>query len=740
MAVPMRTGLHNQKHNRPSGLTRRWPSVAVVLVAGLLAQWPPGPGMVAMMPRVSGASLHASPALQTRLGERAWTVLQLLRQHHYRPLSLDESAAAAVRRDFLYRLDSGGLFLLEEDERSLAALPLSLSQIRPGQPIPFFEVSVGRFRQRLGEVLQLLDTMEKRPIEWNADSVEFIPPEEVRFTRTAAERSHRWSKLVRYHMLAVAAFRRGGASVQAGAEDFERSLAGGEAELRSLVIRREKKRILDLLHHRDGFETFAASVFINSIVGLHDPHSLFLSAADRRNLEAMLSARAFSYGIALGKAQGGEIRIDRLVPGGPAWKSSRVNPGDVVLEVIYPDEGNRSVDLADLSLEEAAAAVNDTRSVRMVLVLRKPTGLVVRVPLVKEKLSVEENRVTGFLLEGKKRIGYIYLPAFYTDVENREIATCANDVAKEIVKLKREKIDGLLLDLRGNGGGSVSEAVHLAGLFIDQGPIVMRSSGREKPVVIKDPSRGTVYDGPLIVMVNGLSASASEFFVTALRDHNRAILVGQRTYGKGSGQMIVPAVADRSQIQAALQRGDDSLDFLKVTTDIFYDLSGHTHQAVGVMPDVVLPDPFPDGLTGEKTSPNALQPPVLAKSVVYERARDLPRADLARKSNRRLDEFDALMNLSGPLRRAVIPGKVSLRPTEFFAGMRERMQTFAAFEAATSMKRGVFEVRPTSYGAELDRVDSYHRDTSTRLMEQMSRDLYLNEAYRVAVDLVNALD
>lgn len=682
--------------------------------------------------------LNASPALRSHLSERIWAVLYMLGQFHYRPLPLDEALGEAVRHDFLYNLDGGGLFFLEEDERSLLSVPPDLQQIRPGQSVPFFEMSVVRFRQRIAEVLQLLDSMEKNPIPWNADTVEFIPREEVRFTSSAAERSHRWSKLIRHQMLTLAYFRTAGETGKKDAAAFEQGIKGGEAELRTTVIRREKKRILEILNHRDGFENNMASLFLNSIAGRFDPHSLFLSGAQRRSLEALLSARSFSYGISLGRTRGGEIRIERLLPGGPAWKSSRINSGDIVLEVVYPDEGNRSVDLADLGLEEATAAVNDVRSARIILVLRKPAGLQLRVPLLKEKLSVEENTVTGFVLDGKKRIGYIYLPAFYTDLENRDVAVCANDVAKEILKLKREKIDGLMLDLRGNGGGSVNEAVHLAGLFIDQGPIVIRSSRGEKPVVMKDPSRGTVYDGPLVVMVNGQSASASEFFVKALSDHNRAIIVGQRTYGKGSGQVILPAVSDRSQIQAAMQRGDDGLDFLKVTTDIFYDLTGQTHQASGIQPDVLLPDPLPEEGAGERSSPNVILASPIAKKASFEKLRDLPRADLARKSGRRSEDFEPIMSLARPLRRALLPGKVSLNPTEFFSGMQDRMKAFEGFERALGSGRLPFEARVTSYNAELDRVDPYHRDLSIHLIEKLSHDLYLNEAYRIAVDLVKA--
>ena len=264
---------------------------------------------------------------------------------------------------------------------------------------------------------------------------------------------------------------------------------------------------------------------------------------------------------------------------------------------------------------------------RLVLKFRKKDGTTRIVLLRKEKIENEENIVKGFVLKGEKKIGYILLPAFYTEWENESGSSCANDVAKEIVKLKKENIDGLILDVRYNGGGSLGEAMEMIGIFVDEGPLMGQKQKAEKVIYLKDPNRGTIYNGPMALMVNGQSASASEILAASLQDYNRALIVGSNTYGKATMQqmMLLDTMTNRpTQI-------GNAKDIVKITTGKLYRLSGETAQMNGVSPDIVLPDAF-DGLDyREKFSSFALPADKVAKNAYYKPLAALPVNELPEK-------------------------------------------------------------------------------------------------------------
>ncbi|HEY0769573.1 MAG TPA: S41 family peptidase, partial [Sphingobacteriaceae bacterium] len=291
------------------------------------------------------------------------------------------------------------------------------------------------------------------------------------------------------------------------------------------------RRIVD---HPSGFHDFVLDMYYNALSNAFDPHTVYFSPTQMENFLSALSSEGYYFGFSVRESRSGEIEIANLLPGGPAWKSGEFHSGDVIEKLRW--EGKEWMDLAGVTEAEVDAKLSESNQSAMEFVLRKSAGLIKTVRLRKEKLNTEESMVKGFVLSGKKKIGYISLPDFYSSWGDNEGAKCAGDVAAEILKLRKQNIEGLILDVRYNGGGSLLEAMNMTGIFIDAGPVgVERVKGME-PFTLKDSNRGTVYDGPLVIMVNGVSASASELVSAALQDYRRAIIVGSNTYGKATAQ------------------------------------------------------------------------------------------------------------------------------------------------------------------------------------------------------------
>ena len=353
--------------------------------------------------------------------------------------------------------------------------------------------------------------------------------------------------------------------------------------------------------------------------------------------------------------------------------------------------------------------------------------------MTKEKLEVEENIINSFVLAGDKKVGYLALPGFYTDWNDNNPLGCANDMAKEILKLKKERVEGLILDLRFNGGGSTAETLNLAGIFIDQGPLGLMANREEKPLILKDMNRGTIYDGPLLVLVNGLSASASELIAAALQDYNRAIIVGSPTFGKASAQEIV-----------ALDSGPghygnrkNSQHYVKITTGKLYRITGATHQGQGVVPDIRLPDILDYFPYRESTYTTALAADAIQKKVYYTPLPPLKLKEVSLRSQARVTtnpEFVNITTTSEELKQIAENGEtVKLDIHSFLEDSKK-----ASPDTLESKKKiSSFTIANTILSQEVMQMDQQKKLMNDKLIENLSHDIYLEEAFYILQDLIS---
>jgi carboxyl-terminal processing protease len=398
------------------------------------------------------------------------------------------------------------------------------------------------------------------------------------------------------------------------------------------------------------------------------------------------------------------------------------------------------IDLSYSSASEVETLIHSSVSDKIEITIRQGNGMISTIPLYREVISVDENTITGFVLNGDKKIGYISLPGFYTEMNNSHALGCANDVAKEILKLQKENIEGIILDLRYNGGGSLYEAVNLAGIFIDEGPLCLMRYKGEKPQLVKDQNRGTIYKGPLLLMVNGLSASASEIFSAGLQDYNRALIVGSNTYGKAIGQVTLPIDTTINLNTYSEDAGQES-DFLNITLSKFYGIDGVSHQNTGVKPDINLPDFYSNRLYGEMANPYSLKSDSITKKVVFTPLPVIPKAELSSKSQERIQNtttFTRIKVVSDSINNAAKQKEKIPLTLDGFRKYQTQMD--AAESEIISLvyhPSEKYKVSGTLYDEDLLKADTYKKEMNDILIKNIQNDVYIEQSFMIINDLIS---
>lgn len=477
--------------------------------------------------------------------------------------------------------------------------------------------------------------------------------------------------------------------------------------------------------------------FLNSLANQYDPHSNYFSIKAKQDFENQLSTEAFLFGFSIARGKDKATIISKITPGGAAWKSNDLNEGDVI---IYVKAKNGDVINAEnKSFRKVYRFITNNTDDIITLTVRKNDGSIKKVELEKQKVEVEENSVKSFVLAGEKKIGYISLPAFYTDYQGYSLQGCANDVAKELIKLKQENVDGLILDLRFNGGGSMKEAVGLAGIFIDAGPILVQKSKESKPKTIKDFNRGLSYAGPLAVMVNRYSASASEILAGTLQDYNRAIIIGTSTYGKATAQSIYPL--DSNLLTNRSQEIND-FGFAKITVGKLYRIKGNTHQLKGVIPDVSLPN-LSDGIDkGESEYATALPYDSISKKMYYTPLPENDINNLKSLSAKRVlasSNFNGVKTQNKALQQLIKDFKkqTPLNIKAYRTAKKRVNDLMNEIDKHVSDSSTFYSVQSNAYDQDI--IDLYEElsKQNKEACTDIQKDIYIEESYKTLIDLIN---
>jgi carboxyl-terminal processing protease len=657
-------------------------------------------------------------------------------EKHIQPRPMDDNYSAWVFDNTIDDLDPDRVYFTKEDLNSLLVYRRKIDEELNGAGWLFLTQLTQLYQKCLQRYSSGIKEVGVQPIDFFSQS--FLKEDSSWCNDMRALRTH-WQQLFRFQLqkrLANLASRTG---VKVEKEFLIKNESAARQQV-SRVLSRDAERIL---YHANGFEAYVASVFFQSMSAGFDPHTSYFTTNQMQSFISSLSTEGFLFGFTIEENESGEVIISHLMPGGPAWNSGEMHKGDVLQAIRW--DGKEQQDLWGVDSEEVNDILGEPDLFKIELTLKKADGTVNTVHLRKEKVTAEENAVKSFVLDGQKKIGFISLPDFYSNWGDVDGAKCASDVAREIVKLKRENIEGLILDVRFNGGGSMAEAVAMAGIFIDAGPVGVMKNRDKEPFTLKDINRGTIYDGPLVIMVNSLSASASEFLAAALQDYNRALIVGARTYGKATAQQIMPADPTLNlEEKKSKPRLDDIISaagFVKVTTEKLYRITGKTAQQTGVIPDIELPDALQELPISENVLPLSFAPDSIQKKVYYEPLALLPRSELLEKSKHRIGEqpqFKSLRNLGIRFMDYKFNSdSVALKWPDF--QKNSEAYTKLVKEIAGEMKTSgkVFKAALLKDGQFTMQSDSYANDFNNTWRKNLEEDLFVNETFLITCDLIS---
>lgn len=515
---------------------------------------------------------------------------------HYSPVAIDDELSEKAFDLYIERLDYGKLFLLQEDiERIRPYRTLIDDQFTTGS-LEFFDITNSLIEKRISEAEPVYRKILEQPFDFSIVEEFQRNPDSLDHCSTREELRERWRKSLKYQALTRLSRKLEQIEKKEEKSDTVEVMTAEEAEAwaREKVAKRYKNWF-DRLKQTNRSDRLAT--YINSILAVYDPHSEYYPPKAKEDFDIRFSGKLEGIGATL-RQEDGYIKVHRIVPGSASWKQGDLEVGDLILKVAQ--EGEEFVDIVDMRLDDAVRLIRGPKGTEVRLSVQKIDGSIEVIPIVRDVVELKETFAKSVMLQSKgtdRKIGYIKLPSFYMDFKNPNGRSAARDVLEEIEELKAENIDGLVIDLRGNGGGSLIDAVKMAGYFIEEGPIVQVKSRFGRPYVFDDKDDSVQYEGPLVVLVNATSASASEIFAAAMQDYQRAIIVGSpTTFGKGTVQRFFSL----DKMVDSEYEDIKPLGSVKLTTQKFYRVNGGATQLKGVTPDLILPDRYSYIDIGEK--------------------------------------------------------------------------------------------------------------------------------------------
>ena len=523
----------------------------------------------------------------------------VLEKGHYSPVEINDDFSKKVYAKYLDGIDPTKRFFLQSDIDEFSKYETQIDDMIKNKDLTFFNLTNSRLLQRMEESRAIYKDILDKPFDFNANESINVDYEKLPYVKNKKELTDRWRKQLKLQALSSITDK------QTLEEDKKTKDAAYQAKSFDEIEKEVRENSLkslneyfdfiqDELDRNDWF-----SIFLNSIVERFDPHTFYFSPEDKEKFDVSMSGTFQGIGARLQK-KNDAVEVSELISGGPAWRGKELEAGDLILKVGQGKE--EPIDVAGMRLDDVVKKIKGPKGTEVRLTVKKVDGSLKVISIIRDEVETEETFAKSSVVEKDgKKFGIIYLPKFYISFENKQNRDAFKDVAIEIERLKEQNVDGIVMDLRDNGGGSLETVVKMVGLFIPEGPVVQVKAPGRNPEILPDPDKKVQYDGPLVVMINNFSASASEIFAAAIQDYKRGIVVGSKhSYGKGTVQNVI----DLNQFVRGSSYGD--LGALKTTIQKFYRINGGSTQREGVKSDIVFPDRFSYLDMGERDEESAL--------------------------------------------------------------------------------------------------------------------------------------
>ncbi|WP_420320440.1 carboxy terminal-processing peptidase [Flagellimonas sp.] len=669
-------------------------------------------------------------------------ITYVLERGHYEPKDLNDNFSSNVFDDFIDILDPTKRYFLASDVREFEKYRFMIDDEIKNTDITFFNIVYQRLMKRMGEAKEIYKEVLAQPFDYTLEEDINIDYKNQEYAANKKQLKERWRKQLKYITLGVfdnkvenrlaeaSGTSENDALVEAVtfkdiSNKIDRNLTEKEARENQLETLEEYFDFIDDLERKDWFVQY-----INTIVDEFDPHTFYFAPDDKERFDIGMSGKFEGIGARLQKKPEG-ARIMEIISGGPVWRDQSLEVGDEILKV--GQEGEEPIDIVGMRLDDAIKLIKGPKGTIVDLTVRKVDGTVEVVSIRRDVVLLEEAYAKSATVEREDhKYGLINLPKFYVDFEDYTERNAATDVAKEVDRLKKAGVEGIVLDLRDNGGGSLKTVVEMAGLFIKDGPIVqVRSSGQRKEVH-EDKDERIQWDGPLVILVNELSASASEILAAAMQDYKRAVVIGSKqTFGKGTVQNVIPL----DNIVRSNEHGD--LGAIKLTTQKFYRINGGSTQLEGVKSDIVVPDRYSYLDFGERGQENPLGWDKITPAdykiwdgyIDFETTVANSKARMANNEYIKLIEENALW-----LKEQQDETVISLNYDDYKTREEQAKKRSDHFKSLREYdSKLTFE--SLQYETELFTQDPVLREKRDRWHKDLARDLYVEEAINVLRDL-----
>ena len=514
-------------------------------------------------------------------------VKYVVERGHYNSIELDDDFSVKIFDDFISKLDPQKRFFTGNDIRQLNRFKYKIDDQIKNYQLEFFEETYKTYNQRVSDAKLFVDKVFETDFDFSENEYIDLNNDSIPFSFSKNQLFERWRKQIKYSVLDIVTQRYSSDSL-----DFH--------EIKTNAISTVKKNtndFFDYANELDRDDWF--SVFVNSFVSQLDPHTFYFKPDDKEKFDVSISGKFDGIGARLSRVDG-NVKIVDVIIGGPVWRDKLLDVGDVILAVGQGDD--ELVSIYGMKLDDSIKLIKGPAGTIVTLRVKKIDGQIQDVKIKRDEVELEETFAKSTVIsKNDNNYGYISLPKFYADFDNYKNRNSANDVKNEIIKLKNNGIQGLILDLRNNGGGSLQTVVEMTGLFIEKGPVVQVKSIGNRKKVLYDRDPQVYWDGPLVLLINEMSASASEIISAALQDYNRAIIIGsEKSFGKGTVQNIV-------DLNRFISNTDYDMGALKLTTDIFYRINGESVQLEGVQSDIIIPDSYMYIFNGERDEKNPIK-------------------------------------------------------------------------------------------------------------------------------------
>ncbi len=659
------------------------------------------------------------------------SILQGVSRLHFQPKPIDDTFSKEVYGVYLKDMDSGKRFYTQADITRFEAFETKLDDQAQAGTFEFFNLTSDLMDADLVKVQGWYREILAKPLDFTKNEQIEVDGKKLKWAKDDAELRERWDKWMKYEVLS---------RITEETEKQEKPDFKGDKKTFAQHEEEQRKKVLDVydkwfkrLQKQD--RSRRLEIYLNAVTNVFDPHTSYFSPKGKEDFDIRMSGKLEGIGAQL-QSDGEKTTITGIVPGGPAWKNGELQNKDVILKVAQGDSDKESVDIMGWEISDVVSKIRGSKGTKVTLTIQKPDGIQKVVTITRDVVIMEEGLAKSLVFrngDGVDKIGYIYLPMFYADFESGK-TSCSVDVAKEIEKLKSENVKGIILDLRDNGGGSLRDVVQMSGLFVEQGPIVQVKSRNRKADVMEDNDQSVQYGGPLIVMVNGFSASASEILAAAMQDYKRAVIVGSAgTYGKGTVQRFLPL--DNSTSDESVKPLGD----MKLTIQKFYRITGKTTQLDGVTPDIVLPDFYNLVELGERENDYPLESTTIEAVPFSQKAYQIP--DMSRlKANSearvKIDPtFKKISENAVRLRKQKDATQYPLQADKYRMWNDKQDQEAAKYDDMFKPISG-FTVENLMVDKEHIQTDTSRVARNDNWIKDKQKDSQLNEAFHIMLDMI----